>query len=418
MPDVAERWHATRRELAGRAVAEVARTARDRWRPRRSAVPRTPTDITPDWLSALFGRPATVTSVEVADEFHGTATRARLALSGESVPASVFVKTTPTRVIERVFHNVYGLGETEAAFYQQIAQEIPDCTPAVYGARWDAGTGRSAVVIEDLAARPAGRVRFADAGVACTAEEAAVTARTLAGVQRRYWASPRFGSDLARFAPSGSPSMWFGTYSSALVARLPHRYDDIVDADFRADALLLHTRRDQVAALWRSLPQSLLHGDTHRGNIAFEDHGAAGPATSGPGAAGPATSGPGAAGPATAPLGVTLFDWQVAGQGPAYKDLAYFAATSLAPDVRRATERDLVADYVDVVRAGGGPDITEAAAWDAHRLLVVTAYTAAAFTAVFSGRLQSDETMRAALARAVAAVRDHDSFARLRAHLT
>ena len=108
----------------------------------------------------------------------------------------------------------------------------------------------------------------------------------------------------------------------------------------------------------------------------------------------------------------------MAGQGPAYKDLAYFAATSLAPDVRRATERDLVADYVDVVRAGGGPDITEAAAWDAYRLLVVTAYTAAAFTAVFSGRLQSDETMRAALARAVAAVRDHDSFARLRAHLT
>jgi hypothetical protein len=49
---------------------------------------------------------------------------------------------------------------------------------------------------------------------------------------------------------------------------------------------------------------------------------------------------------------------------------------------------------------------------------VVTAYSAAAFTAVFSGRLQSDETMRAALARAVAAVRDHDSFARLRAHLT
>jgi aminoglycoside phosphotransferase (APT) family kinase protein len=264
------------------------------------------------------------------------------------------------------------------------------------------------VVIEDRAARPAGRVRFADAAVACTAEEAAVTARTLAGVQRRYWESPRFGTDLARFSPSGSPSMWFGTYSSALVARLPHRYDDIVDADFRADALLLHTRRDQVAALWRSLPQSLLHGDTHRGNMAFEDHGAAGPATSGLGAAGPATSG----------LGVTLFDWQVAGQGPAYKDLAYFAATSLEPDVRRATERDLVADYVGVVRAGGGPDITEAAAWDAYRLLVVTAYSAAAFTAVFSGRLQSDETMRAALARAVAAVRDHDSFARLRAHLT
>ena len=370
-------------------MAELARTARDRWHPRTSDVPRTPTDITADWLSSLLGRPGAITWVEVADEFHGTATRARLVLSGENVPASVFVKTTPTRAVERVFHNVYGLGETEAAFYQQLAQDVPDCTPTVYGARWDAGTGRSVVVIEDLAARPGGRtVRFADAGVACTPDEAAVTARTLAGVQRRYWESPRFGSDLARFSPSGSPSMWFGTYSSAVVARLPHRYDDIVDADFRNDALLLHTRREQVAAVWRSLPQSLLHGDTHRGNLGYDDR------------------------------GVILFDWQVAGQGPAYKDLAYFAATSLAPEVRRATERDLVRDYVDAVRAGGGPDITETAAWDAYRLLVVTAYFAAAFTAVFSGRLQCDETMRAALARAVAAVRDHDSFARLRAHLT
>jgi aminoglycoside phosphotransferase (APT) family kinase protein len=132
----------------------------------------------------------------------------------------------------------------------------------------------------------------------------------------------------------------------------------------------------------------LLHGDTHRGNLAFYDN------------------------------HVTLFDWQVAGQGPAYKDLAYFAATSLTPEVRRARERELVREYVDAVRVGGGPDIAEAAAWEAYRLLLVTAYTAAAFTAVFGGRLQSDQTSRAALIRAVAAIRDHDSFGRLRSHLT
>jgi hypothetical protein len=50
--------------------------------------------------------------------------------------------------------------------------------------------------------------------------------------------------------------------------------------------------------------------------------------------------------------------------------------------------------------------------------LVLTGYVAAAFTVVFADRLQSDETMRAALARAVAAVRDHDSFARLRRQFT
>ena len=375
------RTHATRREFAGRIVAEIARTATQRWR--AGAVPRTPTDITATWLSGLLGR--RVDEITVGDEEHGTATRARLALTGDGVPATVFVKTTPTRPIERVFNNVYGLNEAEAVFYQLVAPEITECTPKGYGARWDAGTGRSVVVIEDLAARG---TRFAHAGVSCTADEAATMARALARLHRKYWESPRFGTDLYRFSPAGSPAQWFGTYSSALLARVPHRYDDVLDADFRRDALLLHTRREEAGRVWRSLPQSLLHGDTHRGNLGFHDH------------------------------GVTLFDWQVTGQGPALKDLAYFAATSLDTDLRRSVERDLVRDYVDTVRAGGGPDITEAAAWDQYRLLAVTGYAAAAFTVVFGQRLQSDDTIRPALERAVAAVRDHDSFARLRRQFT
>jgi aminoglycoside phosphotransferase (APT) family kinase protein len=237
-------------------------------------------------------------------------------------------------------------------------------------------------------ARTATQRCFAHAGIACTADEAAVMTQTLARVHRRYWETSRFGTDLYRFSPMGSPAQWFGTYSSGLMTRIPHRYDDIVDADFRRDALVLHTRRDEVAKVWRSLPQSLLHGDTHRGNLGFHDH------------------------------GVTLFDWQVTGQGPALKDLAYFAATSLDPETRRSNERDLLRDYVDTVRAGGGPDLSEEQAWDQYRLLVLTGYVAAAFTVVFGGRLQSEDTMRPALARAVAAVRDHDSFARLRRQFT
>src|SRR5260370_28946746 len=113
------RTHATRREFAGRVVAEIARTATQRWR--SGAVPRAPSDITAPWLSELIGRG--VDDVSVRHEDHGTATRARLALTGDGVPATVFVKTTPTRPIERVFPNVYGLGETEAVFYQLVARE-------------------------------------------------------------------------------------------------------------------------------------------------------------------------------------------------------------------------------------------------------------------------------------------------------
>jgi aminoglycoside phosphotransferase (APT) family kinase protein len=359
----------------------MARTATERWR--TGAVPRAPADITPAWLSELLGR--RVDAITVCDEEHGTATRSRLALTGDGVPTTVFVKTTPTRPIERLFNNVYGLNETEAIFYRKVAPELTECTPAAYGARWDARTGRSVVVIEDLADRG---IRFAHAGVSCTDDEAAMMTRVLAGVHQRYWESPRFSGDMRRFAPAGSPAQWFGNYSTSLLARVPHRYDGVVDADFRRDALLLHTRREDVARVWARLPQSLLHGDTHRGNLGFHDD------------------------------GVTLFDWQVTGQGPALKDLAYFAATSLDSDLRRSIERDLVREYVNIVSAGGGPAITEAAAWDQYRLLVVTGYVAAAFTVVFGQRLQADETMRPALERAVTAVRDHDSFAGLRRQFT
>ncbi len=372
--------HATRRRLAGRIAAEALRSAAQRVR--GGSLPRTPADITAAWLSTVLG--ARVDAVRVCDQEQGTATRARLRLEGQRVPPSVFVKTTPTRPVERLFHNVYGLGETETLFYRLIAPEIGDGAPSVHAACWDPRDGRSVVVIEDLAARG---VRFADAAVACTAEQAVLVTRALADLHRRYWQSPRFGTDLARFSLRGSPSVWFGAHSSALLNHLPARYHDVADAEFRSEASLLHRGRDDVAAVWRSLPQSLLHGDTHRGNLGFDD------------------------------AAVTFFDWQVAGQGPALKDLAYFAATSLDPDVRRGVERGLVADYVAAVRAGGGPDIDGDAAWEAYRMLVVTGYVAAAFTAVFAGRLQSDDTMRVTLARAVTAVRDHDALARLRRHL-
>jgi len=372
--------HATRREFAGRVMSEIGRAAVERWR--IGAAPRAPRDITPPWLTELLGR--RVDEVEVCDEEQGTSTRARLRLAGDGVPDTVFVKTTPTRPIERLFNNVYGLGYTEAFFYRLVAPENPGCTPAVYGTRWDAGTGRSVVVIEDLAARG---TRFSHAGVACTADEAAVMTRAVAGLHRTYWESARFGTDLSRFSMHRA-SHRYSVYSTGLTARVPHRYDDIVDTEFRRAALVLHTRREGVARVWRALPQSLLHGDTHRGNLGFDER------------------------------GVTLFDWQVAGQGPALKDLAYFTATSLAPEVRRSIERDLVHEYVGIVRAGGAADITDQQAWEQYRLLVVTGYVAAAFTTVFAGRLQSEDIMRPALSRAVTAVRDHDAFARLRRRFT
>jgi aminoglycoside phosphotransferase (APT) family kinase protein len=140
--------------------------------------------------------------------------------------------------------------------------------------------------------------------------------------------------------------------------------------------------------LFTSLPSSVLHGDTHRGNIAFSPKDA-----------------------------VVLVDWQVTGVGPMLKDLAYFAATSLEPDLRRVHEQALVEQYLVALAMAGGPALKSEDAWKMYRALLFTAYEAAVVTATFGSRLQSAQVAALGVGRAVAAVDDHDSFAVLEAML-
>ncbi|WP_267307290.1 ecdysteroid 22-kinase family protein [Mycobacterium barrassiae] len=112
-----------------------------------------------------------------------------------------------------------------------------------------------------------------------------------------------------------------------------------------------------------------------------------------------------------------LFDWQVASCGPAVKDLAYFAATSIDSDTRQAIDTDLVRTYVDTLNADGTTRLTFGDARDSYRLFAFTAFIAAGITAAFGRRLQGEATTRAGLDRAVQALRDFDSVALLRDRL-
>ncbi|WP_137146828.1 phosphotransferase [Mycolicibacterium sp. CR10] len=345
-------------------------------------VPVRPDAITAEVFRALTGR-ADVTGVRLVGEDHGTAVRARLQVTGSpDEPGTVFAKLTPTRPVERLFNNLMGLGHNEVEVYRRLGDELRGVTPDVYGAASD--RGRSIVLMEDLALRDA---RFGDVAGSCTPDEAVAVARALAGFHARFWESGRFTTDLACFTPPAARSVSRGPQTWRLVALLPRRYHDVVPRGVRDDSRILRTRRHAVAAALRDFPLTFLHGDTHRGNICFVGD---------------------------RPI---LFDWQVAAQGPGLKDLAYFAVTSLDPDVRRAVERDLLITYLDALHASAGPRLSFARAWDDFRMLAVTGYTAAAVTAAFSGRLQGEEVTRAGLNRAAQAVQDLDSFAELRRRL-
>jgi hypothetical protein len=94
---------------------------------------------------------ATVRSVRVLGSDAGTSSRARLVLTGEDVPESVFVKIAAKTAATRLMGEVGRLGETEVRFYSQLAPQVTG-VPNVYGAAFDTWTGRYLLVLEDLPA--------------------------------------------------------------------------------------------------------------------------------------------------------------------------------------------------------------------------------------------------------------------------
>ena len=80
----------------------------------------------------------------------GTSSRARLALTGEDVPGSVFVKMSAATAATRMLGELARLGESEARFYKQLAPELDSRVPPCYGSEWVPLTGRYVVVLEDM----------------------------------------------------------------------------------------------------------------------------------------------------------------------------------------------------------------------------------------------------------------------------
>ncbi|WP_244324446.1 ecdysteroid 22-kinase family protein [Mycobacterium timonense] len=316
------------------------------------------------------------------DVDHGTTTRARLDITGASdLPSTAFVKLAPTRPVEYTFNRFMALAHNETEVYRRLHPELAAAMPAVYGAASD-GRGRSVIVMEDLAAAGAS---FPTVATGATADQALAVATTLAAFHQKFWMTRRFtDGDLLDFGPKKSRTVRVGPHTWHLLRTIPKDFHDIITPEVRAETKFLMDQRHSIAALIRTYPRTLIHGDTHLGNICF--------------------------------LGErpVLLDWQVVSCGPAVKDLAYFAATSIDADTRRLIDKELVETYVNALNSDGVARLTYDQAWDSYRLLVFTGYIAAGITAAFGRRLQGDAPTRAGLDRTVQALHDLDSLDLLR----
>ena len=360
----------------GRGLGRIAAdTVVGRLRP----VPRTVGDLDAAAMSRLIGR--TATSVTLLDGDAGTSSRARLALTGTDVPASVFVKMAAETVATRMMGELGNLAETETRFYRELSPELTG-VPRSYGSQFDPWTGRFVLVLEDLADLSAATCEFPDTLHPIDADRAALVVELLARLHATFWgrlpartgAGP-LGWLYTASADSATPIV--GTLLKTSSRRLAERTDlpvergRFIDENYRA-----------VAALIDRTPHTVMHGDAHPGNLYFRD---------------------GQAG---------LLDWQAVRRGHPSRELAYTLVTSMNTEDRQASERGLLDVYRGALAASGGPELDRDELWDRYRQGALYPYVASVITAGMGGMQVEDIAMKG-VERSLEALQDLDTVALL-----
>jgi len=341
--------------------------------------PRTVADLDVAALSRLIGRP--VASVEVIDGDAGTSSRARLALTGDGVPPSVFVKMAAETVATRLMGELGNLADTETRFYRQLAPELTG-VPTSYGSAFDPWTGRFVLVLEDLADVCAPRCEFPDTLHPIDPDRAALVVELLAQLHRTFWGrlpqavgTGPLGWVYSASADSASlltaPLLRTSAQRMAQRTELPLERGRFINEHYRA-----------LAALVDRGPHTVMHGDAHPGNVYFRA---------------------GRAG---------LLDWQAVRRGHPSRELAYTLVTSMTAADRQSTQRELLEVYRRALSAGGGPELDRDDLWDRYRQAALYPYVAALITAGMGG-MQAEDIALKGVERSLAALADLETVALL-----
>jgi aminoglycoside phosphotransferase (APT) family kinase protein len=345
-------------------------------------IPARVDDLTPKWFSDVLD--TSVRSVEILAAHSGTTGRARAGLTGSSdLPPTVFIKLQPFVEEQRKFLRQIGLGVAEARLYASVGNELPVRSPRVWHADHDASDGSFVMVLEDL---EASGCRFPSPSDDDMLDVATSLVDELATLHAAYQ-----GQELAWLrTPSGmrrkpeDPET--ASRRAHFIVSAVDQFADEMPAAFRRLGDLYSDRSLDIVALFNEGERTLIHGDTHSGNL-FVDAGRTG-----------------------------FFDWAVAGRGPGVRDVAYFLCNSLPIETRRAQEDSLLSRYRAGL-AGNGVALDEHTAHEQYRLFSVYSWIAAASTAAMGSQWQPIDVSRAAMVSTTQAIEDLDAIGLLEKRL-
>lgn len=349
-------------------------------------VPRVADEIDERWLEAALQprHPGTqVESVVVAERHEVTNSHAwlevRYAPTGAPGPERLFCKLLPNEAGRREAIAQTQMGLREAMFYDRLASHLPLRVPEAHAVRFEEESGAFILLLEDLAASgctvsTGPESPSPDAAAKALEELAAMHVRFEdAGVRRR---------DAPWVSPPDPPS----DYGTTRLAEGLEKHRDRLTPAFAEMAEVYIAHRDALHAAWSVGPPTVIHGDTHIGNLFFDGD------------------------------RVGFLDWGLIVVNTPLRDVSYFLNMCLSIEDRRGWDAQLIRHYLEVRRALKGESISEDEAWKQHRLHA--AYLAPASCQIVT--FPEDISERRAkfsdhfLARASAAIEDLESREALR----
>lgn len=280
-------------------------------------LPKDVSQITTEWVAeALCQRkPGIAVRDVVVDEIiYGSATKILIEVDHDAtgMPSTLCVKGGFVEAQREMSSAAYA---NEARFYTEAAQLVP-ATPAWYYAAVSNAGDQAIVIMDNLRATGC---RFGAATSPLTPAEAAEVLRLQASWHASFWESQELAR-LTKLLPGHAalvqvidvltaPAHWDRHLSQPKAEPVPEQYRD-------SAAVKAGMRR-----LWEldetTEPHTLIHGDTHVGNLYWDAGGRPG-----------------------------YLDWQTAGGGSWAHDVATFLGGALTVEDRRAYEQDLLRGYL------------------------------------------------------------------------
>jgi hypothetical protein len=339
-------------------------------------------EIDAEWLTrALRSRApgVTVNGVETVNMIRGTCTKIRLQLDLDDAGKRAGI---PERVIlkggfephSRVMSHMH---QSEVFGYRDLYTVLNLPVPACYFADYDEERQQGIVIMDDLTARG---VEFCSALKPVSFEAAARRLSVLARFHAQTWDTPREGgrwSSIRETEPGlreymrqylDVPEEWRRFVGSPRGAATSAAFHDVD---------VINTAFDRLVAFSRGLPQCVIHGDSHPGNLFVHADGSPG-----------------------------FFD-SLPGRAPSMREIAYYIGASIDLGDRRRWEGALLQHYLDQLRANG----VTPAGFD-ETLEQYAAYMLAGYIIflVNESFYQTESVNTAIAARFSAAMVDHDTL--------